>query len=276
MLAVSACAWSLADDIPESLARLKLAGFDRVDLRPDCWAGVRDRSHLESLGLSVACVGITPITLPPDLSLDALATPEAGRVLPYLFGALERGAALGAQRAYMVTPLERRPDTSDYMRSMERLADAARRLGLKLCLEPHPDRALASCAEALEFVRRVGHESLYVLLDLGHNLITEEDPAQAVRDAGDRLGYVHIDDNDGVRDIHLGLFDGVLKPQTLTALLDALAETGYDGPVAIELKPTLRAPLSSLVAARDFIVRWAEAHAADGATARPFSHRAMS
>ncbi len=268
MLTVSACAWSLATDAPQTLARLALSGFDRVDMRPDCWAGIRDRAHVESFGMSFSCVGITPVTMQPGLSLQDLETENAGRVLPYLTGALERGADLGATRAYMVTPRQRVADRDQYMRSIERLADAAGRLGMRMCIEPHPEWALRTCAEVLEFVRDVGHESLYVLIDLGHNLITGEDPGHAVRDAGDRLGYVHIDDNDGAGDIHLGLFDGVLKPSQITSLLDALAETGYDSTIGIEIKPDTGAPLSSLVAARDFVRDWAE-HRTPAVPTRP-------
>ncbi len=188
--------------------------------------------------------------------MDALAGPDAGRVLPYFSGAIERAGALGARAVYMVTPDIRLPDDSFYRRAMARLADSAAVAGVRLCIEPHPGRALATCAEALDFVRRVDHENLYVLIDLGHTLITGEDPAAAVRSADGRLGYVHVDDNDGRADLHLPLFSGVLTPGVAESFLGALAELNHDGGLGIELKSTNPAPLSGLVAAREFIRGW--------------------
>ena len=182
--------------------------------------------------------------------------PDAGRVLPYFSGAIEHAGELGASAVYMVTPEMTVSDDSYYARAMKRLADVAVEAGVRLCIEPHPGRALSTSSEALEFVRRVDHENMYVLIDLGHVLITGEDPARAVGSAGDRLGYVHVDDNDGSNDLHLPLFSGVLTPGIAEGFLDALAEGGYDGGVGIELKQTNPAPLSALVAAREFIVSW--------------------
>ena len=54
--------------------------------------------------------------------------------------------------------------------------------------------------------------------------------AGAVRSAGRRLGYVHLDDNDGRQDLHLGLTEGVLTKPSLKRTLDALREVEYQGP----------------------------------------------
>ena len=60
--------------------------------------------------------------------MNALAGPEAGRVLPYFSGAIERAGALGARAVYMVSPDIRLTDDADYGRAMARLADAAGRI----------------------------------------------------------------------------------------------------------------------------------------------------
>lgn len=254
MFPLSACLWSLRQAPRDAIARARLAGFDFVDLRSDCWSGIGDQADAASLGVEVSCVGITPVQMEPGVTLDTIATPDAARALPYLLGALERGRQLGARRAYMVTPAGRMAETAHYEKSMRALADRAAELGMGLSIEPAPGRALASSTEALALVRRLDHPALHVLVDLGHNLITREDPAEAVRTAGDRLGYVHIDDNDGKGDLHWALFDGVLRPAVLERFLVALEECGYDGTIGIEIRNTLPAPMSALVAARDFVV----------------------
>ena len=256
MLTVSACAWALPQRPHAALQRIRSAGFAWVDVRPDCWAGLRVAEDVTIHGLRVACAGLGPMTMAPGASLDLLTTPDLGRVVPYLAGALERGSRLGAKRAYVTSPSVRVDETRAYERAMARLADIAADLGVRLCVEPSPGHALGTAAEALRFVETVGHDNLYTLLDLGHCLLTDEDPALAVRQAGGRIGYVHIDDNDGRADRHWPLFQGTLTPAALDSTLDALLATGYDGPVAIELGKGLARPVAGLVEARDILLAW--------------------
>ena len=265
MLSVSACAWALPGPAHAALERVRAAGFEWVDVRPDCWAGLRAAEDVTVHGLRVACVGLGPITMAPGLSLDLLTGSDSGRVLPYLAGALERGSRLGARYAYITTPTVRPDDMTAYRHSMARLADIAAGLSMRLCVEPSPGRALGTAEEALRFVEAVGHDNLYSLLDLGHCLLTGEDPAEAIRRAGGRLGYVHIDDNDGRADSHWPLFQGVLTRATFESMLDALGAAGYDAPVAIELAKGLPGAVEGLVAARGALLAWRP----EGAVSQP-------
>jgi sugar phosphate isomerase/epimerase len=219
--------------VPESIARLRDAGFGLVDLRPDCWDGIRDSAHLASLGVRIACAGITPVTMAQGLSLDTLATPDAGRAIPYFVGAIQRASSLGAKWVYMVTPRQRTGESQEYARAIARLADETAKLNVKLCIEPHPGRALASYAEVMRFLDAAKSSNIYALVDLGHLPLFGEDIATTVRDLGDRIGYVHLDDNDGKSDLHYGLLEGALRPGDLYRFLDALAAGPYRGTLAI-------------------------------------------
>jgi sugar phosphate isomerase/epimerase len=77
-----------------------------------------------------------------------------------------------------------------------------------------------------------------------------------VREAGSRLGYVHLDDNDGQADLHWPLFQGVLSRSVFHSMLDAFASVGYKGPVSIELRKDLPNPIEALMAARDAVNDW--------------------
>ncbi|MSQ09356.1 MAG: sugar phosphate isomerase/epimerase [Dehalococcoidia bacterium] len=258
MFDISACAWCLTTPAPQSVSRLRSAGFDLIDLRPDCWDGIRDKAHLAELGVRVSCCGITPVTMAPGFSLDTLATADAGRAIPYYIGAIQRAAALGAMWVYMVTPQQRSGESPIYVRSVARLADEAARVGVKLCIEPHPGRALSNYSEVMRFLDAARSTNLYALLDLGHLPLSGEDIPATVRMLGDRIGYVHVDDNDGKSDRHFGLLEGVITPALLDAFLHALAATPYRGPLAIELNKTLPSPVSSLGSSRDFLMGWSE------------------
>ena len=91
-----------------------------------------------------------------------------------------------------------------------RIADHAADLEVRVGIEHFPHTALPTIAATLAFLRAVGHDNLYLLLDIGHAQMTDEDVPAAIADAGPLLGYVHLDDNDGVGDQHLALYDGIL------------------------------------------------------------------
>ena len=204
-------------------------------------------------------MGITPAPLPDGLTLDALATADAETALPCLVDSMERATSLGVKTAYMVTPPSRVGEEQTYIASMSRLGDEAARLGVKLCVEPSPGFALGDYTETMRLLDAANSDGLYALLDLGHLLLTGEDPAATIRMLGDRLGYVHVDDNDGLSDVHYGLLEGVLSEHELHGFLDALAGSNYDGPLAIEIKSDIPSPLTSLVRSRIAISNWASA-----------------
>jgi len=84
--------------------------------------------------------------------------------------------------------------------------------------------------------------------------MANEDPAAMVRLAGDRLGYVHLDDNDGEQDLHLGLYDGVMTADVLERMLVALDEMGYEGNMSLELKANIPDPLDALKRSREIVM----------------------
>jgi sugar phosphate isomerase/epimerase len=124
---------------------------------------------------------------------------------------------------------------------------------MRLCVEHIPGRALPTVAQALAWLERVDHDNLALLLDVGHCLISEEDPSQAVVQAGRRLGYVHLDDNDSVGDLHWPLLTGRLTSDMLEAVLTVLELGGYAGGVALELNPENPDPVRALREGREVV-----------------------
>ena len=80
--------------------------------------------------------------------------------------------------------------------------------------------------EAIRFVDEVGHPNCRIHLDTFHSNIEEKQPGEAIRRAGQRIGYVHISENDrGVPG------SGHVAWQ---ATFDALYDIGYDGWLTVE------------------------------------------
>src|SRR5262249_42658930 len=117
--------------------------------------------------------------------------------------------------------------------------------GIKLCVEHVPRSALSTARDALTFVEQSGKSNLYLLLDLGHTLLTKEKAWEIVAAAGPRLGYVQLDDNDGKKDLHWPMLDGVLTEEALIRTLAALRATGYSGTLGLELVPYFHVSLVS-------------------------------
>jgi hydroxypyruvate isomerase len=196
------------------------------------------------LGLTISCMAASA-----DMPEGASLTGEGSQVgRDHVFKALEHGAALGAKVAYLVPEGD---DLDRYAEPLPILADKAQELGMKLCVEHFPGTILPTVPFTLDYLAKIGHPNLYLVFDIGHAQMANENPAEMITLAGNRLGYVHLDDNDGVNDLHLGLYDGVMQEDDLKAMFVALDELGYGSNVSLELKPDIPNPLDALKRSRE-------------------------
>ena len=79
----------------------------------------------------------------------------------------------------------------------------------------------------------VGHGYANVTLDLSHSATSGQDPVAMAENLGDRLRHVHLADGTGsARDEHLVPGQG---NQPCAALLELLAERGFEGSVVVEI-----------------------------------------
>ena len=236
---LSCCIWALAGDEQTKLTEAARLGFHQIDIQPGMLVDGATRALAASLELTVRCVGLS-FGLAADVALDSADKAARQRASEQAHAGLAEAAQLGADVAYVVPTFAAEPAAlARYGASLQQLAKAAASYGIKVCIEHFPGRALPTAAETLAFIDKLGHDNLYLLLDLGHLQMSGEDPAAVIQVAGDRLGYVHLDDNDGVGDLHWALLDGVMTEASLCAAIAALREVGYAGPLSLELSPHL-------------------------------------
>ncbi len=194
----------------------------------------------------VACAALGR-GLPEGVSIDALSASTRRTAVELVKRQINDAAQLGATTAYLIPPAD---DQGACLPAFAEvcwlLAEHAGERMVRLCLEPIPGRLLADSAQVLQFLDEADHGNLGMLLDVGHCLISAEDPASIVRQAGSRLTYVHLDDNDGQNDLHWPLLTGRLTETILLHLGQALRESGYQGAVALELKPGKADPIAAL------------------------------
>ena len=78
---------------------------------------------------------------------------------------------------------------------------------------------------------------------------------ERVADTGDRLGYIHFDDNYREDDLHLPLTEGVLEMDDVVDILAALARSSYKGALAIEGKNDLPDPVGAVAKSLEILTR---------------------
>ena len=102
---------------------------------------------------------------------------------------------------------------------------------------------LSRAKEMVEMCNVLG-DRFKICVDVGHGLLTQDDPCEMVRIAGDKLGCLHAHDNDGILDLHAFPFTPHGKPCGMswkplrmdwTAFMKALDEVDYRGSLCFEL-----------------------------------------
>lgn len=246
-MSLAACIWALTCPETTALRHIADAGFTHIDIRPG-WLQTSDlQKCARDLGLSISCIAASA-DMPEGVSLIA-DNPQPAYDL--VKRALEHGASLGAQTAYLVPSGN---DLDRFAESISLLADHAQTQNIKLCIEHFPGTILPTVPFTLDYLAQINHPNLYLLFDIGHAQMANENPADVIVQAGNKLGYVHLDDNDGQNDLHLGLCDGVLTQDVLKSAIHALHTTAYTGNISLELKSNLPDPLDALKRSREIVL----------------------
>ena len=236
-LPISALLTSLPLSVEDGLIELANLGFSHVDLVA---LDERPAPHLDALaesGLIVSCVALGR-ELPPEHALDAESRTLRSETVTFIRRQINDAAYLGATHAYLV------PGSNDsesgrayFSEGCKILSEIAADRMIQLCVEHMPGSWLHSAAGTLLWLEREKLHETKLLLDVGHCLISEEVPAAIVHEAGERLGYVHMDDNDGENDLHWALLKGRLTQSTLERTVEALIDQQYNHCLSLELKP---------------------------------------
>jgi sugar phosphate isomerase/epimerase len=239
----SACVWAENEPIDWTLTRVKQTAFHYIDVEPTTLDAPGALQKQKDLGLQVSCVALDH-NLPAGCSWEARSDGSLRKMVEHLKSTLAKSRTLGAKVGY-VGPAKDGKQLKAFRDAVGELAEAAAQQEIKLCLEHAPGSALSSGKETLALVNQVGHPNFYLLLDTGHTLISNEKPWELAESAGDRLGYVQMNDNDGKKDRHWALLDGRLTVDDLIRTLAALHKIGYGGTLGLELKPKRRTTLIS-------------------------------
>ena len=118
----------------------------------------------------------------------------------------------------------------------------AKNLGVKIAIEnlwtrhkDNPDRIVKSvCSDAAELIRYVdgmADPSVVACLDIGHAGLVGESADSMIRALGSRIGALHVNDNDFLKDRHIMPYTGGVN---FDRVIRALASVGYKGDITLE------------------------------------------
>jgi Sugar phosphate isomerases/epimerases len=114
------------------------------------------------------------------------------------------------------------------------LAVSAGGRGIKILLEnlaDGPDSTAFRCSIS-NLARVFGDLDIGYCIDIGHSPLCEEGVLEAIAAAGDRLMSVHVNNNDGVHDLHNPPDEGLLD---WPAIRERMRQAGYEGDFVLEV-----------------------------------------
>jgi D-psicose/D-tagatose/L-ribulose 3-epimerase len=218
--------------------QIKAIGFDAVEIpifnTSDLAPYARLGKRLKSLGLGATGVTVMGSDFNP-ISPEAKSRDAA---VAHLDRVMECGQEFGCE--IICGPIHSAigvfsggPPTEDEFKygvdTLQRAAEKAKALGIKLAIE-YLNRFeiyfLTTAAQAVRFVRAVGHPSCKMMFDSFHAHIEEKSQADAILSCAGETIHVHVSENDrgtpGTGQVNWDSFFGGLK------------KSGYDGYLTIE------------------------------------------
>ena len=237
-IGVNTWVWTspLTDEgLAELAPKVREQGFDVIELpveHPGDWDPHRAADLLAELGLTATVC----LVMPPGRELvDADTVAETQDYLRHVVDvAAVVGSPVAAGPAYSSVGRTWRIDDRAKLNAQLReniapVVDHAAAKGVRVAVEPlnrYETSLLNTVDQALEALAGLPDEGCGLALDLSHLNIEETSPVTAILAAGERIAHVQVCANDrGTpgRDHH-----------DWPAILQALAETGYRGPLCIE------------------------------------------
>jgi len=216
-------------------------GFDILEVNAGTIANMTHgerqalKSHAADRGITLSyCIGLTK---DHDPASEDTATRQRGidflKQMATAIGEMGGGNLGGIIYSYWPATLPEGADKRLYwdrsVRSMQEAAKVAEDNQVYLCMEVvnrFEQFLINTCEEAVQYVDEVGSPNAKVMLDTFHMNIEEDFIGAAVERAGDKLGHVHIGENNRMPPGYAHI--------PWTELGAALRKIGYQGNVVME------------------------------------------
>jgi sugar phosphate isomerase/epimerase len=118
--------------------------------------------------------------------------------------------------------------------------EVAEQTGIRILIEPEPDLLIEKFEQYLDFIERIDSPWVGLNFDIGHAYCVGQDPQNWVARMASHTRHYHIEDIADTR-VHRHLIPG-RGAIDFAATLEAIARTGYDGWLTVELYPYIDSP----------------------------------
>jgi len=233
--------WIYWDALEISIPKAKVVGFDAVELftasadavNPDVLARLLDEHDMK-----VAAVGTGAGRVLHGLHLASSDKGIRGKARDFISGMIEFGARFGApaiigsMQGCLEKGVEREQALTWLAESLDELGAKAAAYGVNLIFEPlnrYETDLINRLGDGVELIKSLSCTNIFLLADFFHMSIEEESIVDAIREAGDYIGYVHFVDSNR-RPAGMGHID-------LAEAAQALSEIGFDGYASAEALP---------------------------------------
>ena len=228
-------------DIYKSADKVKSAGYDAIEIH------IKDPGQIDSellqeycqkTGLEVAALATGMVNVIDKLSFiddsEDIRNEAVKRVIGFvkLASRLKAGIIIGSLRGNIPDKNNRSKYDRRFYDCMGRILDKAEQENVKIYLEAinrYENNYLNTAYEMLEYIEPLDSEKLLVHLDTFHMNIEESDMAKAILLCGDRLGHIHLADNNR-KYVGAGSID-------FSKVINAAESIGYKGFLSLECLP---------------------------------------
>lgn len=177
----------------------------------------------------------------------------------YTKRALQLASDLGAphittEPGGLVAP-EQTPDAAAdiFYEELMPCVELAETLGVGLLIEPEPELLIERFDQYVAFAARIDSAVVGLNFDIGHAYCMGEDPQDWVHKMREHTVHYHLEDIADTR-VHAHLIPG-RGAISFAATLQAIAETGYDAWLTVELYPYIDSPDAAAREAREYLLK---------------------
>ena len=232
---------SISGDLREKLEAIAAAGFDGVEIFENDFLSY-DRSPRE-VGQMVRDLGLTITLFQPFRDFEGLPEPQRGQAFERAERKFELMGELGTDLMLVcssVSPLAL-GGIDRAAGDLRELGERAARRGVRVGYEALAwGRHVNDHRDAWEIVRRADHPNVGIILDSFHTLSRGIDPNSIRAIPGDKIFIVQLADAPKI-DMDLLYWSRHFRNMpgegdlAVTDFMRAVAATGYDGPVSLEI-----------------------------------------
>jgi len=238
------------EDIEYSFQRLKKYGYDGIEFAAEPYSISEQNKMLQLLEqYELTCTSLCGI-FSAERDLTSNNPETAGKAIQYLKDSVDLGAKLGAPYMIVVpSPVGRTEPApacsyeqawKNAIVNIRAAADYAKNKGISFVIEAinrYESYLVNNLTKAITFVQEIDHPSVWLMADLFHMSIEENNISASLRKAAPYLKHVHIADN--TREAAgLGYTD-------FKEIFYVLKEIEYQGAITMEFLPRVADPYAA-------------------------------